>query len=217
MTVRWPSACIIVWELRFIIFFFLLHEYFNNLFMLILGFGQQIFRRQIKTEEMSMSDKQNQKKIELLEQQQQAITILKINNFENLIINNTSTHPSTNQRRKNKFFNLSNEAQLSGKASSSFNTSDLSNFLVVRFELCSNQETTSKSKSKYKNSIKIISVSSKPPKYFKFAAHGNIQLKTNEFTEKFLSFRLACSCFDLNSVAISLIEKQPVWPALRIV
>ena len=39
-----------------------------------------------KTEEVSKSDKQHQKKIELL-QQQQAITILKNNNFENLIIN----------------------------------------------------------------------------------------------------------------------------------
>ena len=44
----------------------------------------------VKTEEISKSDKQHQKKIELLQQQQQAITILKNNNFENLIINNTS-------------------------------------------------------------------------------------------------------------------------------
>ena len=57
--------------------------------------------------------------------------------------------------------------------------------------------------------IKIISVSSKPLKYFESAAHAacaDIQLKTYEFTEKCLSFRLAC--LDLNSAAVPLIENR---------
>ena len=66
---------------------------------------------------------------------------------------------------------------------------NLSNFLNVRFEIGSNQESTSKSKSKYKKCIKILSVSSRPLNATGLS--GDIQLKTFEFTEKCLSFRLA--------------------------
>lgn len=83
------------------------------------------------------------------------------------------------------------------------NSSNLSNFLVVRFETCVNQDSSSsKAKSKYKKCIKIVSVSSKPLSYFETSAANaanisDIQLKTFEFTEKCLSFRLAC--LDLNT------------------
>ena len=97
---------------------------------------------------------------------------------------------------KMNFINIANGGQLMNSKPQSI-ASNLSNFLVVRFELCSNQESTSKSKSKYKKSIKIISVSSKPLKYFESGTPcPDIQLKTFEFTEKCLSFRLAC--LDLN-------------------
>ncbi len=90
------------------------------------------------------------------------------------------------------------------------NSSNLSNFLVVRFETCvANQESSSsssKAKSKYKKCIKILSVSSKPLSYFDSTSSANaanvvdIQLKTFEFTEKCLSFRLAC--LDLNQAEL---------------
>lgn len=87
-------------------------------------------------------------------------------------------------------------------ASKPVNSSNLSNFLVVRFETCTNQESTSssKTKNKYKKCIKIVSVSSKPLSYFDSTSSqtvSDIQLKTFEFTEKCLSFRLAC--LDFNS------------------
>ena len=75
------------------------------------------------------------------------------------------------------------------------NPLNLSNYLVVRFEICpSNQESSSKSKGKYKKSIKIVSVSSKPLNISDMSIHfsnNDIQLKAYEFTEKCLSFRLA--------------------------
>ena len=71
---------------------------------------------------------------------------------------------------------------------------NLSNYLVVRFEISpSNQDSTSKSKGKYKKSIKIVSVSSKQLNLadMSISANNDIQLKAYEFTEKCLSFRLA--------------------------
>lgn len=105
---------------------------------------------------------------------------------------------------KMNFINIANGGQIMNAKPQSI-ASNLSNFLVVRFELCSNQESTSKSKSKYKKSIKIISVSSKPLKYFESGTPcPDIQLKTFEFTEKCLSFRLAC--LDLNIPAPTSFE-----------
>ena len=76
------------------------------------------------------------------------------------------------------------------------NAANLSNHLTVRFEIGTNnqqqsetQSSSSKSKSKYKKSIKILSVSSKPLNCLD--SNTDIQLKTFEFTEKCLSFRLA--------------------------
>lgn len=84
-----------------------------------------------------------------------------------------------------KTFNVNNTSN--SNTNTNNNALNLSNFLNVRFEICSNQESTSKSKSKYKKCIKILSVSSKPLN----GDSGDIQLKTFEFTEKCLSFRLA--------------------------
>jgi hypothetical protein len=78
--------------------------------------------------------------------------------------------------------------------------SNLSNFLIVKFEIGANNESTSKSKGKYKKSIKI-SVSAK---VLPNVNDSNDTSTTNdtltipltqkafEFTEKCLSFRLAC-------------------------
>ena len=77
---------------------------------------------------------------------------------------------------------------------------NLSNFLIVKFEVCpTNQESsTSKSKGKYKKCIKILSVMARPLEAPNVpASSGEVQLKTYEFTEKCLSFRLAC--LDLTS------------------
>lgn len=137
-------------------------------------------------------------KSKLSDAQPHSITIVKSNQFENLIINNNSGNGSNGAVISNKmnFINIANAGQLMASKPQTL-ASNLSNFLVVRFELSNNQETSSKSKSKYKKSIKIISVSSKPLKYFETGGNcPDIQLKTFEFTEKCLSFRLAC--LDLN-------------------
>ena len=81
---------------------------------------------------------------------------------------------------------------------------NLSNFLIVRFEIGANHETTSKSKGKYKKSIKI-SVSAKVLPTNNSESNGSDNASTSndfmtvpltqkafEFTEKCLSFRLAC-------------------------
>jgi hypothetical protein len=81
---------------------------------------------------------------------------------------------------------------------------NLSNFLIVRFEIGANNETTSKSKGKYKKSIKI-SVSAKVISSNSNSSHDGepssssndiltipLTQKAFEFTEKCLSFRLAC-------------------------
>jgi hypothetical protein len=80
---------------------------------------------------------------------------------------------------------------------------NLSNFLIVRFEIGANNETTSKSKGKYKKSIKI-SVSAKVISSNSNSSHDGEPSSSNdiltipltqkafEFTEKCLSFRLAC-------------------------
>ena len=78
---------------------------------------------------------------------------------------------------------------------------NLSNFLIVRFEVGANNDTTSKSKGKYKKSIKI-SVSAKVVSNSNSndGADSNsndiltipLTQKAFEFTEKCLSFRLAC-------------------------
>ena len=106
-------------------------------------------------------------------------------NTKNFHANNTSNNTSnTNNNNNNNGLNLSN-------------------FLNVRFEICSNQESTSKSKSKYKKCIKILSVSSRPLSTLMGtivsdnAVVADIQLKTYEFTEKCLSFRLAS--IDMNA------------------
>lgn len=78
---------------------------------------------------------------------------------------------------------------------------NLSNFLNVRFEIIPNNtqntnDQTSKSKSKYKKSIKILTVSCRPLNAL-YSNEPDIQLKSYEFTEKCLSFRLAS--IDLSS------------------
>jgi hypothetical protein len=84
-------------------------------------------------------------------------------------------------------------------AAAAANASNLSNFLNVRFEITQNHEQASKSKSKYKKSIKIASVSCRPLSALDAndSSAPDIQLKTYEFTEKCLSFRLAS--IDLNT------------------
>ena len=79
----------------------------------------------------------------------------------------------------------------------------MSNFLIVKFEIGANNESTIKSKGKYKKSIKI-SVSAKVFPNNTNVNDSNDTLTTNdtltipltqkafEFTEKCLSFRLAC-------------------------
>lgn len=87
------------------------------------------------------------------------------------------------------------------------NASNLSNFLNVRFEITQNlqpnQESSQASKtssksSKYRKSIKISSVSCRPLSALDSGDTQipDIQLKSYEFTEKCLSFRLAS--IDLN-------------------
>lgn len=78
---------------------------------------------------------------------------------------------------------------------------NLSNFLNVRFEITPNSQdasnttpvsTSSKSKNKYKKTIKIQSVSCRPlSSLYTNEPCADIQLKSYEFTEKCLSFRLA--------------------------
>ncbi len=75
--------------------------------------------------------------------------------------------------------------------------SKLSNFLIVKFEIMANNESTSKSKSKYKKSIKIHSIQTKVYNGTNHDHHQQpndpfITQKAYEFTEKCFSFRLAC-------------------------
>lgn len=80
---------------------------------------------------------------------------------------------------------------------------NLSNFLSVRFEITPNNsqntnDQSSKGKSKYKKNIKILTVSCRPLNAL-YSNEPDIQLKSFEFTEKCLSFRLAS--IDLTSEA----------------
>lgn len=92
--------------------------------------------------------------------------------------------------------------------SKSVQSLNLSNFLNVRFEITPNNtqntnDQTSKSKSKYKKSIKILTVSCRPLNAL-YSNEPDIQLKSYEFTEKCLSFRLAS--IDLSSEARTSFE-----------
>ncbi len=114
------------------------------------------------------------------QQLQQTATVVKSGNFESLSVGNSGIGSGTMMMApaattagmaglnmsamagsKMSFINLANSGQMLGAKGSSAQSisSNLSNFLVVRFELLANQENNSKSKSKYKKSIKIISVS----------------------------------------------------------
>lgn len=90
-------------------------------------------------------------------------------------------------------------------------TQNLSNFLIVKFDISPNQETTSKSKSKYKKSIKIVSVNTK---LLNTDGQSDQVQKAYEFTEKCLSFRLACLDYsmekrsDFNIKLINLYDKS---------
>ncbi|RNA37669.1 hypothetical protein BpHYR1_027013 [Brachionus plicatilis] len=95
-------------------------------------------------------------------------------------------------------FQAALNVQSNPKAAQSLN---LSNFLNVRFEITPNNcqsasDQASKSKSKYKKSIKILTVSCRPLNAL-YSNEPDIQLKSYEFTEKCLSFRLAS--IDLSS------------------
>jgi hypothetical protein len=77
----------------------------------------------------------------------------------------------------------------------------LTNFLVVKFEIMTNNESTSKSKSRYKKSIKIHSIQTK---VFNQSdnkdSNAYTTQKAYEFTEKCFSFRLACLDLQLDPV-----------------
>jgi len=92
-----------------------------------------------------------------------AMTTGVVNSINGNSVNGGGLSLASMTGNKMSFINLANGGQLLGGGSVKTSTSqavssNLSNFLVVRFELLANQETNSKSKSKYKKSIKIVSV-----------------------------------------------------------
>jgi hypothetical protein len=153
---------------------------------------------------------------------QQANNISKVNNnnnnsiFNNLNLFNVSKneHKSLNSCiPKYQGHNYTNKSM---NNDGSIYPLNLSNFLTVRFEICPNNESTSKSKSKYKKCIKILSVNSKtliPNSNGAGLITSDVEMKTVEFTEKCLSFRLACIDFsnetrtNFNVKLINLYEK----------